>query len=331
MYSDINIVGFRAGKITLSQALPDLLRMSNAPGVKNLVARGPWGQLNIREIVGDTYAIWHNRYLLTHGDSLAFDGQKPMLRLWMSLQNSLHFSMEGLKQKVLHERSFNMSYNPLFQQSLRLQGGLPYSTVEIYFSKDHLLRLRSCFPGIEQFFCDIEQEIAGSFQSFNQVADREILDVMMSLLYSSFPPAIYWKYLDLKVAEILLLTMRKMVNNPLQKRRAPSEKIINSTYEAVRLIRKNINRLYTLHELEDLTGQSAYRLKKGFRAIYDLSVSNFMHETRMQKARLLLEETNLPITRIAADTGFTHPFAFSSAYKKYFGFSPSLAQKSRQH
>jgi AraC family transcriptional regulator, transcriptional activator of the genes for pyochelin and ferripyochelin receptors len=107
--------------------------------------------------------------------------------------------------------------------------------------------------------------------------------------------------------------------------------IVNKIYEARELLGRNIARNYTLDELSTLVELSRYNLKRGFKAIYGLTVTDFLHETRMQKARLLLTETDLPVSRIAAAIGYIHPFAFSSAFKKYFGFSPSLVQRSRKH
>jgi AraC-like DNA-binding protein len=79
-----------------------------------------------------------------------------------------------------------------------------------------------------------------------------------------------------------------------------------------------------------MVGLNPWQLKTGFKAIFSLTIADYLQETRMQKARLLLEETDLPIARIADIVGYTHPFAFSSAFRKYYGYAPSLVRKGRR-
>jgi len=130
--------------------------------------------------------------------------------------------------------------------------------------------------------------------------------------------------------EVLLLALEQITRAPGQQPVYLSERVVRRIYEARELISGNLTRKYSSHELGALVGLSNYHLKKGFKVIYNLTVTDFLHQARMQKARLLLEETDLSISRIAIDTGYTHPFAFSSAFKNFYGYAPSLVRKSRR-
>jgi AraC family transcriptional activator of pyochelin receptor len=268
--------------------------------------------------------------LLNEDECLTFTREKPTLRLWMALKQSFYYTLGGLSENVVHERGFNISFTPSLHQTFRLSRQRPYAFVEIHFSPDRLEQLASLFPGVENFLHRIEKQEQVILNPVNQIADRDILTVIEDMVYCAYPSMVRKKYLDYRIMEILILTLRKLTHDPLQKVLAIEGKVVERVYEAGELLTGNLARNYTLQELGLLVGLSIYHLKKGFKAIYGLSVPDFLQEARMQKARLLLEETDHSIAHIAANIGYTHPFAFSSAFKKYFGYTPSLAQKSRR-
>jgi AraC family transcriptional activator of pyochelin receptor len=195
---------------------------------------------------------------------------------------------------------------------------------------NYLQQLAPYFPDVEIFLQTAGQQQPVSLNGISQVAGMEMLTIIDEILYCTYPAVIRKKYLSYKVKETLILALQKIVHPPSQKAIYLPEKIASRIYEAREILSKNLNTNHTLADLSGLVGLSIYNLKKGFKIIYGLTVTDFLHEARMQKARLLLSETDLPVSRIAAATGYTHPFAFSSAFKKYFGYTPSLVQKSRK-
>jgi AraC-like DNA-binding protein len=157
-----------------------------------------------------------------------------------------------------------------------------------------------------------------------------MLNAIDDILYCRYTSVIRTKFLTCKVMEVLFLALDQITGVSLKGPVHLPEIVVRRIYEARQLITRNLARDYSLRELGVLVGLSSYHLKRGFKAIYNLSAADFRHEIRMQKARLILEETDLPITRIAADIGYDHPFAFSSAFKKFFGYTPSLVRKGRR-
>jgi AraC-like DNA-binding protein len=248
----------------------------------------------------------------------------------LSLRNSFYYTTKWLGENALHERGFNISYIPFMHQTLRLRAKQRYACMEIHFSIDHLRQLVQFFPDAENFLHATEKQQPTLLNRVNQVADEKILGVADDILFYAYPLEIRKKYLDNRVMEILILALSKIGLYPLQRPVRIPEKVVEKIYEAKELLTGNLKRDYTLHELGALVNLSIYKLTKGFRGIYNLNLSDFVHEARMQKARLLLEETDLPISRIAADIGYSHPFAFSAAFKKYFGYAPSVIQRSRK-
>lgn len=69
-------------------------------------------------------------------------------------------------------------------------------------------------------------------------------------------------------------------------------------------------------------GLSGSRLRHLFRAQTGLSPRAFQEEKRMDRARLLLAQSNQSIAEISWELGFENPFYFSLRFKKHSGQSP---------
>lgn len=79
------------------------------------------------------------------------------------------------------------------------------------------------------------------------------------------------------------------------------------------------------HRINPLTREyllSKGVLSNGFHGLYDISITNFVQKTCMDKAFLLLTTTDMSITAIAQDIGYSFEKDFARAFKKWHGISP---------
>lgn len=330
MNNHLKIIGENAGEILLSSTMSSLSDPETSAGVQTLGAKGDFGYLSLQEIAGNGYYIRHHNFYLNQDDSFTFIELRPALKLWISLRHSFYYTLESLGKGSLHEWGFNIHYAASTQHTFHLISQQSYAFLEIHFSLEYLRKLTPFFPGVEGFLQEIEEERSVFLKNNRQIATIQMIRTIESILYCNYPAAVRKKYIDNKVMETLILAMENISNTPLHLPVSLDETIVRGVYKARDLILKNLDRNYTLRELGIIVGISQYNLTKGFKVIYGLSLPGFLHEARMQKARLLLKETDLPVARIAEAIGYTHPFSFSSAFKKYFGYTPSVIQQSRK-
>ena len=92
--------------------------------------------------------------------------------------------------------------------------------------------------------------------------------------------------------------------------------------EAEQLMTNDLRERYTVEELSSRFGISASAFKKYFSAVYGKPVSQYMREKRMEKAKELLETTDVSIGEIALASGYEHQGKFGSAFKDCSGVSP---------
>ena len=76
-------------------------------------------------------------------------------------------------------------------------------------------------------------------------------------------------------------------------------------------------------ELAQMFGTNDFTLKQSFRDLFETSIYQFYNDERLKKARLLIEQTAIPLGNIALLAGFNNYSNFFKAFKKKFNQSPS--------
>lgn len=91
---------------------------------------------------------------------------------------------------------------------------------------------------------------------------------------------------------------------------------------AKEIIESNYRYHYTLQELTQKLNTNEFKLKNGFKQLYQMSIYAFLTSVRIEKAKELLNNTDFPIKNIAARVGFKDISNFNRNFKKLTGVSP---------
>ncbi len=86
----------------------------------------------------------------------------------------------------------------------------------------------------------------------------------------------------------------------------------------------------TLDELAREAGISVHHFGRRFRERTGMGPAAYVTELRMERARLLLDTTDLPLALIAARCGYPRPSAFSTAFLRQAGMTPSAYRTRRR-
>ena len=78
-----------------------------------------------------------------------------------------------------------------------------------------------------------------------------------------------------------------------------------------------------LEDLAFLTGLSLSSFKRKFSAVYGTSPNKYIISKRLEKAQLLLRTTDLRISEIAYECGYSDVGYFTKTFQKYYNCSPS--------
>lgn len=142
----------------------------------------------------------------------------------------------------------------------------------------------------------------------------------------------YKSITHLLVVQILILLMRE--NHGKNERRmekqtasAAKERIVRN---AMLYIEKNLHHNLTADEIASYLHISQSYLYKCFDAVTGLSPQKFFQTLRAKKAKLLIETSDLLLSEISAQLGFSSYYYFSAFFKKIYGISPKEYRKNEQ-
>ena len=89
----------------------------------------------------------------------------------------------------------------------------------------------------------------------------------------------------------------------------------------------NLDKRITIDDLSKQFHINPTTLKYRFKEAYKDSLASHIKEHRMEKAAILLKETDLSISEVAARVGYDSQSKFSSAFKSHYGENPVKYRK----
>ena len=97
--------------------------------------------------------------------------------------------------------------------------------------------------------------------------------------------------------------------------------------EAVMFIHFNMQFNITISDIAYNLRISPNYLSTIFKEIIGQSPKQYLGQMRMERAIKLLKRSNIKVKQVALDVGYKDQLHFSREFKKYWGYSPSLAKK----
>jgi transcriptional regulator GlxA family with amidase domain len=86
----------------------------------------------------------------------------------------------------------------------------------------------------------------------------------------------------------------------------------------------------TLGQVAEAVGIETERVARAFRRAFGESVAGYLRRIRVDAAAALVAETDLPISRIAADVGFADQSHLTRCFGRYLGTTPGRYRADRR-
>lgn len=150
----------------------------------------------------------------------------------------------------------------------------------------------------------------------------KIRQVINEILYCEYKNELKDLFLLSKSIELLILqaelyelktTDKFIKSNTDKKKLLDAKEILNLRMESPP----------TISELSKLINLNEYKLKRGFKELFCVTVFGYIHKSRMNLAKRLLLGTDKSAKEVAYETGYSSPQHFSKAFKTEFGTSPN--------
>ena len=101
---------------------------------------------------------------------------------------------------------------------------------------------------------------------------------------------------------------------------------LEKAWQVKAIIEKDYHKPHTVADLAQMVGKNKSTLNLAFRAITGLTVKKYIKEFRIEKARQLLETSNMAVEVIAGRVGL-HRTNLEKNFKKRYGKSPKAWRK----
>jgi AraC-like DNA-binding protein len=137
-------------------------------------------------------------------------------------------------------------------------------------------------------------------------------------------------YIQARALELLVLSLQACIeaeaniDNP---ERGLSRRDIERMHKTRELLESRYVNPPTIGELARLIGLNEAKLMHDFKQLFGQTIFDFTQNLRMDEAKRLLESTDRSITEVAFDVGYEYSSNFTTAFKRRFGITPSVARE----
>lgn len=155
--------------------------------------------------------------------------------------------------------------------------------------------------------------------------DSPIQQVLQQIIHCKYNDHLRKLFLLSKSIELLVLCAEAYEHTRQEqfvKNKADKEKLI-----AVRdLINERVQDPPNLTQIARIVGLNEYKLKRGFKEVFNNTVFGYLSEQRLHLAHRYLQDTRKTAAEISYELGYATPQHFSNAFRKKFGITPASAR-----
>lgn len=287
----------------------------------------PAGELNFNQWVFNGIRMAYSEYSFKERTELEWKGELEMVTMFFNIQGQFSLMGNGM------ERGFELNsnqHNLFFGQQAggRMEiGELTMRTFMIQFTRDAFYQIaRDGNDAIKRFMEGMDCGRSVSFSDQNLEMDlniRQCIEAVRSCPYGDLKKM----FLYSKAIELLVL-QAEAYNRTLQ----PQAKYIRSDYDRERIIFArdyligHLEAPPSLTELARIAGINEFKLKRGFKEVFNQTVFGYLNDTRMELAKKDLLDRNKSVTEIAFELGYSSVQHFSAAFSKKYGKPPASAR-----
>lgn len=287
------------------------------------------GTLVIQELSLPSFLLRLNFFEFTRRLTLIGRSHEPALVGRQQLQGELSARLEGLGRLHLRRGQYALLGLPPTECRLTLKEGARGESLDVVYREELLRALIPHFPRLEG---TLERWGAGKAVALttHTWATEGMLRLVHEMIGCPYSAGLREVYLETRVRELVLLQVYGACEGTPATRGPFSRREVEGAYAVRDLILQDIEKHYTIGELARRVGLNEYTLKAVFKHVFAVGPFECLLQARMERARELLLQTDLPIKAIASLTGYEYYTSFITAFRKFYGCTPASLQKNEE-
>ncbi|WP_318312620.1 helix-turn-helix transcriptional regulator [Flagellimonas crocea] len=189
---------------------------------------------------------------------------------------------------------------------------------------------------INEFLEEMNEDLMGLFRDVNGVNlfyHKEFYSLEIAKFLEEFTECdltdfMKTVYQEGKAYEILSHQLQQYLDdlNGEGKHQILRQATLSKIEKAAKIIEDEIGRMDNIVTLAKRVGLNQTTLQQGFKRLYNASVNEYIRNFRVEKAKELLEDSNMNITEISYKLGINSRSYLSKLFKEKYGISPKEYQ-----
>lgn len=279
-----------------------------------------WGSLENRVLKNKFYGIHQLRADFNDTFRVSFDEEQMLSNINICL------AMNGRIGLDLKESDFNTTLSAQNHHSIYS----PETRYDLVIDKSvhvvHITVDREYYAGLlhdnERSEAIMKNKLLNKDQvwsgtgNINVALSRAIHDI----LYNPLEGNLKSLFVEGKILEVVALQLNDL--KPAEKP-ATSFRDEEVFFEIRKYLDEHFKEEMSLRSLSRMFGVNEFKLKKGFRTLFQTTVFDYIHELKMAHARSLLLDEKMLVNEVAGVIGYKNANHFSTAFKRKFGINPT--------
>lgn len=219
----------------------------------------------------------------------------------------------------------NLMYTPDFDGTATYDINEPCIFFEVHFLRSYFMQLcENTHTLLERFSEKVARGEESKAASENMPVTLEMRECIRSIMHSRFTGKINTLFLQSKCIELLALQTEALE----KQERRPADTILKTADDKSRIVYardyliEHMANPPSLTQLATLAGTNTFKLKNGFKELYQQSVFSYLTQVKLSHARELLL-SGLPVKEVADQLGYSSVQHFTTAFRKQFGITPA--------
>lgn len=285
-----------------------------------------FGEAVFRETFFDGYHIFSGDASVYENLHVNATDTIPAVSLFFLVRGHFNTNVGQERQRLFGSLEHNLYYSPGGVENAHILKQENLAAVGMNFSKERFLQLADNNGRILDMLAN---NVAGNRpiilnKKNNHPITTRMLMILDEIRNCQFQGGHKKLYLQSKVIELLALQCEQQE----QAESLRKERFVLSASDKEKIFFARDYLLTQMHappsltELSRAAGLNEFKLKNGFKHVFDNTVFGYLNDHKMEHARQLLHSAAQSVTQIAEQLGFSSVQHFSTAFRKKFGVSP---------
>jgi AraC-like DNA-binding protein len=277
----------------------------------------------------DGMRMLHYETIYKYKTELDWKGDSEMVNMHFNLSGKMSLQLSGaIKKFELGNNQHNIFYGKEAGGKLAIED-LNTRIFMIQLSKDAFFGIaENGNDSVRRFADAVAAEKPAAFSETNLNIDVAIHKCIQNILHCPYNERLKRMFFYSKAIELLVLQAEA-----LDRSASGNTSVLRSEQEKEQILfardylLKKMDVPPTLTELSKVAGINEFKLKKGFKEIFNQTAFQYLTDIRLDKAKDDLLTGKKPVKEIAFELGYSSVQHFSTAFKRKFGVSPGKGRK----